>query len=126
MTGTFNVVEAFGGRALGDKFAIYIPNRDKDGMIIDQKPWVDQALRILSEIGGGATSMPPVTGAWLNPETNELIIEEPIVVYTFVDPDIFENSIATLVDFVRQIGRETNQGSMGIEYGDTFIYVENF
>ncbi len=126
MTDTFNVVEAFGGTALGDRFAIYIPNRDKDGLVVEQKTWVDKAIRLLSEVGGGATSMPPVTGAWINPETKDLIIEEPIVVYTYVDPDVFEDNVGKLVDFVREIGRETNQGSMAVEYGDTFFYVDNF
>lgn len=122
----FNVVDAFGGKALGDRFAIYIPNRDRDGMIVEQKAWVDRALRLLSDVGGGATAMPPVTGAWLNPDSNELIIEEPVVVYTYVDPDVFEQEIERLRDFVREIGRKTNQGSMAVEYANTFFYVENF
>jgi hypothetical protein len=121
-----NVVDAFGGKALGDRFAIYIPNRDRDGMIVEQKAWIERALRLLSDVGGGATAMPPVTGAWLNPDSNELIIEEPVVVYTYVDPDVFEQEIERLRDFVREIGRETNQGSMAVEYGNTFFYVENF
>ena len=126
MSEDFNVVEAFNGKALGDRFAIYVPNRDRDGLIIDQNIWVNKAMKVLADIAGGATAMPPVKGAWLNPISKELIIEEPVVVYAFIDPDTFEECFDTLHDLVREIGRQTNQGSMAVEYGDTFIYVDDF
>jgi hypothetical protein len=48
-------------------FTIYIPNKDRDGNEIgNQCKWVLEAIRLLSEINGGATAMPPVEGGWLN------------------------------------------------------------
>ena len=29
-----------------------------------------------------ASAMPPIHGVWLNPQTQELIIEEPVVTYS--------------------------------------------
>jgi hypothetical protein len=121
-----DVVDAFGGTALGERFAVYIPNKDRNGERVEQAKWVDEALRLLSEIGGGATAMPLVTGAWLNPETRQLIIEEPKVVYSYIDPELFRERLSDLVRFVRRLGRETNQGSIAVEYGGTFFTIEKF
>jgi hypothetical protein len=70
--------------------------------------------------------MPPVTGAWLNPETNSLIIEEPVVVYSYIYPDMLIEKIGDLVEFVRRMGRETNQGAVGLEYDGTLFTVDHF
>jgi hypothetical protein len=66
----------------GQRFSVYVPNKDREGAPVEQLPWVEEALALLSKIGGGATAMPPVEGAWLNPATSELIREQPVVVYT--------------------------------------------
>ena len=46
----------------GERFSIYVPNRDRNGTLFSQQPWVEEALALLSKIGGGATAMPPVEG----------------------------------------------------------------
>ena len=56
---------------------------------MEQEKWVNKALLLLSEICGGATAMPPVRGAWLNEERQDLVVEEPVLVYTFIDSDKF-------------------------------------
>jgi hypothetical protein len=122
-----DIVEAFGGTAdYGQRFAVYIPNKDRNGVPADQAKWIDAALRLLSEMSGGATAMPPVTGAWRNPQTGELIIEEPVVVYSYVKPQQFAERLGELAAFVRQMGRETNQGAIALEFDGTFFTVEQF
>ena len=57
-------------------FTVYVPNKDRDDNEIgNQRKWVLEATRLLSEINGGATAMPPVEGGWLNDE-GEIIWEE--------------------------------------------------
>jgi len=121
----FDVVAAFGGVARGERVAVYIPNKDRNGDPVDQKPWIDEVVRLLAAMGG-ATVMPPVTGAWLNPETKRLVIEEPVIVYSYVDPDAFVGQHRALAEFARRLGRETNQGAVAMEYGGTFFTVEDF
>ena len=59
-----DIIAAFGGTAdYGQRFAVYIPNKDRDGAPVDQATWIDATLRLLADIAGGATAMPPVTGA---------------------------------------------------------------
>ena len=68
--------------------------------------------------------MPPVTGAWLNPESGELIIEEPVVVYSYVDGEKFMQHLDELVAFVNELGRKTNQGQIAFEFDGEFYLVD--
>ena len=46
-----NIAEAFGATEGRDqRFAIYIPNKDKRGKPVEQEKWVNKALLLLSEI----------------------------------------------------------------------------
>lgn len=122
-----DIVAAFGAKPIhGERFAIYVPNKDKEGKSFDQKPWIEQALELLSEVGGGASAMPPLTGAWLNSETGKLIFEEPVVVYSYIRPDDFVKKLKTLVGFVKRLGRETDQGEIAIEWDGEFFTVDDF
>lgn len=109
----------------GERFAIYVPSADREGKPIGQKEWVDQAMEILSDIGGGATAMPPVDGAWRN-EQGRLIRERPIVVYSSIIPEKFIEHGDALVLFVKRMGRETNQGDVAIEFDGVMYYVSDF
>jgi hypothetical protein len=104
------------------RFAIFIPERDRHGEVIDQAKWLKKALDLLSDICGGATAMPPDSGAWLNKDTRKLIVEKPILVYTFIDPEPFARRLHEIVDLMYEIGRQTNQGQMAIEY-DSALYL---
>lgn len=62
-----DIAALFGAEPVhGERFSIYVPNKDRNGTSFSQEPWVEEALALLSKIGGGATAMPPVEGAWLN------------------------------------------------------------
>jgi hypothetical protein len=121
-----DIIAAFGGtNDYGQRFAIYVPNKDRDGAPVDQATWIDAALQLLTEIAGGATAMPPVTGAWRNPQTGRVVIEEPVVVYAYVKPTPF---VARLPDMAaeQRMGRETNQGAIALEFDGNFFTVEDF
>ena len=118
-----DIGEIFGADDVREqRFAIYVPNKDRDGQPVEQEIWVDAALKLLSSINGGATAMPPVRGAWLNPDSGKLVIEEPVLVYSYIDPDRFEARVSELVDLVHRMGRETRQGEMAIEF-DGVLYL---
>ncbi|MGA7782474.1 MAG: hypothetical protein WCA85_32840 [Paraburkholderia sp.] len=120
-----DIAEVFGAsETRQQRFAIYIPNKDQNGQPVEQAQWLTKALTLLSEICGGATAMPPVRGAWLNSETKNLVIEEPILVYTYIDPKPFVDKIQEIVDLVHEIGRETNQGQMAIEFESVLYLID--
>jgi hypothetical protein len=100
-----------------DRLVFYIPSRDQDGVEFDPSPWVEEALVLLSDIGGGATAMPPVDGAWKHPKTGRLLREKIVLAYTYVDPDQFEAHIGHIREFLHRMGRQTNQGEIVCEFG---------
>ncbi len=126
------IIAAFGGTTdNGQRFAIYIPNtdrdnRDRNGAPVDRATWIDAALRLLTDIAGGATAMPPVTEARRNPQTGRVVIKEPVVVYAYVSPAPFVARLPDLAAFVRHMGRETNQGTIALEFDGNFFTVEDF
>src|SRR5258707_12778946 len=64
-------------------FTVYVPNKDKNDLGTGtQRRWVLDAIRLLSEINGGATAI-PVEGGWLNDE-GKIILEHPVIVYSFI------------------------------------------
>lgn len=70
--------------------------------------------------------MPPIRGAWLNKNNGTLVVEEPVLVYTFIDSDEFAKRIQEVVLLVHEIGRgrETRQGQMAIEFNQTFYLID--
>jgi hypothetical protein len=107
-------------------FAVYIPNKDQaDQEIGNQRRWVLDALRLLSEINGGATAI-PTEGGWLN-DRGQIILEHPVIVYSFIkEPDRFVQSLPRLREFLHRLGRETNQGEVAFEFDNLFYRIRKF
>ena len=99
------------------RLVFYIPSRDQDGIEFDPSPWVEEALVLLSDIGGGATALPPVDGAWKHPATGRLLREKVVLAYTYVDRDRFQSSTGQIREFLHRMGRQTNQGEIVCEFG---------
>jgi hypothetical protein len=108
------------------QLAIYIPNKDQHGNPIDDTVWVDEALATFSRIGGGASAIKDLLGAWINPETGQLIREQTTLVYTYVIPEKFVNEIAELRALVHEFGLSTNQGEVLVHYGGVTYRVTKY
>ena len=107
-------------------FSIYVPNKDSSGNEIgNQRQWVLEAIRLLSEINGGATAMPPVEGGWVN-EDGDIIWEQPVVVYSFIRPEPFLAQLSQIREFLHRMGRETRQGEVAFEFDGRFYRIRSF
>ena len=105
---------------------LYIPNKDKNGLEFGtQRKWVLEAAEILARIGGGVTIMLPVEGGWVDP-LGSIVWEHPIIVYSFIKPEVFIESLPALRRFLHRLGRETNQGEIAVEFDGWFYRLTDF
>lgn len=123
-----NLNEALGisREAAVERLTLYIPSRDRNGNEFDQAPWVNEALLLLSGIGGGATAMPAADGAWLDPTNGNFIRERIVIIYTFIDPEKMTLRMADLRSFLHRLGRETNQGEVVCEFEGVLLTIDKF
>jgi len=91
---------------------VWVPGADRNGKPLpDQEEWIQKTAELPAHIGGGVTILPPVRGGWLPPE-GEIVWEEPVLVYTYVDPDSFLAYLPALRDLLHSMGRGTDQGEI--------------
>ncbi len=110
----------------GQRLTLYIRNKDQHGNpIADHADWCHEAQELLTAIGGGATSFPPVDGTWRKPDGTDLW-EQTKIIYTYIDPDSLVANAARLREFLHRFGRETNQGRVVFEFDDIFWPIDKY
>lgn len=108
------------------RLTLYIPNKDRNGELVkDHQYWCEEAQRLLTDIGGGATAFPPVDGTWRKPDGTDLW-EQTRIIYTYADPDKMVANMRSLRDFLHCFGRETNQGEVVFEFDGSFWPIDTF
>jgi hypothetical protein len=109
---------------------IFIPSVERDGTTeIDQARWVDEALNLLGRVFGGATAYPRAQGIWRDDENNgRLVRDNPVVVHCYMVPEAMDdaNNQALLGAFCRKMGREANQGEVGLVIADEYLAITDF
>ena len=89
---------------------------------------VTQALSVLGRLFGGATAYPRAQGVWRDDDRGgALVFDEPVVMHCYTTPSDIEDSekLSELGKFCRRMGRETNQGEVGLVVGDEYIAIRN-
>ena len=108
------------------QLAVYLPDKDRNGNSFDNQVWIDEALRSFSKVGGGASAIRDLAGAWLNPETGELIVEKTTLVYTYVLPEKFVAEIGEIRAFLHEFGSSTDQGEVMVHFGGVTYRITEF
>jgi hypothetical protein len=121
-----DIVAALGGEGNhGSRYSVYVPSKDRSGHDIDQPTWIEEAVDLFADIGQGCTVMPAVTGIW-QPERATRVVEQPVVVYVYILPELFLENLARIRRFLHRMGRLTNQGSVAAEFDGQFFTIERF
>ena len=113
-------------------FVLFIPSVDGMGKALpsgqDQQMWASAAGDVLSRLFGGSTQMPPAKGKWLNDKTNKIITEEIVLVHSYASETDAENpaKLTELAKFLHRMGKQTNQGEIGVVIGDVFHRIRKF
>src|SRR5262245_823921 len=94
---------------------LFIPSRDRFDLPIDQGPWVNEALRVLGELFGGATAFPQGRGVWRDDARGGVLIyDEPVVIQCYTNEATVESKAPALRGFLVRMGTETRQGAVGL------------
>jgi hypothetical protein len=107
---------------------LFIPSQDRNGSPIDHDFWVTGALETLGTMFRGATAYPRARGVWRDDERGGVLrYEEPTIVTCYADPKAMSNAAQSrLRDFLHRLGRETNQGEVGVMIGDKYYGITEF
>ena len=109
---------------------LFVPSVERDGSTpIDQATWVNEALTTLGTAFGGATAYPKARGVWRDDERGGvLVFDEPVVVHSYTVPEAIEDAakLATLAAFCRRMGREANQGEIGLVIADQYFAIRDY
>ena len=109
---------------------LFVPSVERDGTTaIDQAHWVAQALALFGEVFGGATAYPKARGVWRDDERDgALVFDEPVVVHCYMSPEAIEDAsnLARLATFCRRMGRDANQGEIGLVIADEYFAIHDY
>lgn len=132
-----NLAELIGAlvAASVQQLTLYIPHKDRDGKSVkDINKWITEAQKLLTVIGGGATTMPPADGSWIKKDIDtiekikneDIVWEKTTIIYTYVYPDRFEKNLKSLREFLHRFGRKTNQGEVAFEFDGEFFRIREY
>lgn len=111
------------------QLTLFIPSVDRESRPIDQRYWCDEALRTLGTLFRGATAFPPGRGVWRNDAAGgALVYDDTVLVTSYAAVSDVENEglVVELRRFLHRLGREAQQGEVGIIVNGTYHAIETF
>ena len=109
---------------------LFVPSVERDGLTeIDQDGWVEKALEMFGRVFGGATAFPRAKGVWRDDEREgKLVRDNPVVLHCYMAPEDIEDpeKQSSLAAFCKQMGRETNQGEVGLVIDNEYLAITKF
>jgi hypothetical protein len=112
-----------------EQVTLFVPSVDRVGQAIDQAYWTEQALTTFGRLFRGATAFPPGRGVWRDDERGgELVFDDTQMVLAYVPEGTFEDAdtVKSLRSFLCRMGREADQGEIGIVVDGTYFGIEDF
>jgi hypothetical protein len=121
---------SLGARRKRVLLVLFVPSVERDGeTAIDQDHWVEEALQLLGRLFGGATAYPRARGIWRDDERGGALVKDnPVVIHCYTEPDALEAppNTAELGKSCRRMGREANQGEVGLIIDDEYLAITDF
>lgn len=107
---------------------IFVPSQDREGNELDHDTWVTGALETLGALFRRATAYPRARGVWRDDVRGGILrYEQPTIVTCYADPKAMTSAAQSrLRTFLHRLGRETNQGEVGIVIGDPYYGITDF
>jgi hypothetical protein len=94
---------------------LFVPSVDRYSKPIAQGRWVDESLKALGELFGGATAFPKGRGVWRDDALGgKLVYDKPVVIQCYTSERLIARSATQLREFLVRMGTETKQGAIGL------------
>ena len=111
-----------------EQVTLFVPSVDRHGESIDQAYWSEQALTTFGNLFRGATAFPPGRGS------GAMISERRVGVRRHPDGDVVRDrrdsrrprGSETPANFLCRMGREADQGEVGIVIGGTYFGIIDY
>ena len=106
---------------------LFVPSQTRDGDPIDHDFWRVKALEVMAGLFGGATAV-ECQGAWRDDEKGGAIKAERIsTVQTYMAKTSWNKTTAAeLAKFLHCMGREANQGEIGLVVDGVYFPIRKF
>jgi hypothetical protein len=108
---------------------LFVPSADRYGEPVDQGYWTEQALAVFGRLFRGATAFPQGRGVWRDDERGgALVFDDTQMVTSYVPEGTFQDDevLKHLRAFLCRLGREANQGEVGLVIGGTYFGIVDF
>lgn len=102
-------------KAASTLLVLFVPSKDRFDRDIDQDHWVEESLKVLGTLFGGATAYPKGKGVWRDDaQGGKLLYDEPVVIQCYTAEQEIENKADELRNFLVRMGTEARQGAIGL------------
>lgn len=103
---------------------LFIPSKDRADQPIEQPYWVEEALKVLGELFGGATAFPKGRGVWRDDaQGGKLLFDEPVVIQSYTSEAALEREADRLRAFLVRLGTEARQGAVGLAIDRDYLEI---
>jgi hypothetical protein len=108
---------------------IFIPSVTRAGepIPLGQHYWMTLCLEVMGRCFGGATAFPPALGVWLDPDSNHLVYDETVLVFSYAGEAALTAAAGEeLREFINRLGLEGRQGEVGMFVDGTYYGFQTF
>lgn len=124
---TDNWLGAMQGERRDFVVTLFVPSQTRNGDPIDHDFWRVQALEVMTGLFGGATAV-ECQGAWRDDEKGGTIkVERNSTVQSYMAKSSWNRTTAgALAKFLHRMGRESNQGEIGLIVDGEYFPIREF
>lgn len=107
---------------------VFVPTADRAGRKIKGPSWTKPTLSVLGRLFRGATAYPRGKGVWRDDAAGgTLVFDDTTIVFSYVAPaDLTSAALHELRTFLHRLGKETNQGEVGIVLDGKYLGIAAF
>jgi hypothetical protein len=107
---------------------LFIPTVDRQGRKLRGRSWTRKALETLGKLFRGATAYPQGLGVWRDDAAGgKLVFDDTTLVFSYIAPkDLTPGALSELRRFLHRMGREANQGEVGLVIDGRYLGISRF